>query len=196
MTPFMHTIHHVCTHVQVKLLIAITLLNLKLKLRKYPSIHTNHIISHSTILQYNHNIWYGSYAEKKYWTRKTMISTGLPYLQFSMNSQGFSQARLTWPAYDGGRKRENSSAWKHRIIIASTCRRCVEFGRYVTWLWMSNCVSVMTKNAAFVYFRHPLPWKASLKNVTMCARNSRKSCLIGWLHSIKGTSQPPLTLRM
>ena len=29
---------------------------LKLKFRKYPSIHTNYIISHSTILQYNHNI--------------------------------------------------------------------------------------------------------------------------------------------
>ena len=28
---------------------------LKLKFRKYPSIHTNYIISHSTILQYNHN---------------------------------------------------------------------------------------------------------------------------------------------
>ena len=28
-----------------------------------------------------------------------MISTGLPYFQFSMNSQGFSPARLTWPAY-------------------------------------------------------------------------------------------------
>ena len=100
---------------------------------KYPSIHTNYLLSHSTILQYNHNIWYGSYAEKKYWTRKTMIATGLPYLQFSMNSQGFSPARLTWPAYDGGRKRENSSAWKHRIIAASTCRRSVEFGRYVNW---------------------------------------------------------------
>ena len=30
--------------------------DLKLKFRKYPSIHTNYIISHSTILQYNHNI--------------------------------------------------------------------------------------------------------------------------------------------
>ena len=39
-------------------------------------------------------------------------------------------------------------------------------------------------------------WKASLKNVTMCARNSRKPCLIGLIHSIKGTCQPPLTLRM
>ena len=96
----------------------LVLVHLKLKFRKSPSIHTNYIISHSTILQYNHNIWYGSYAEKKYWTRKTMISTGLPYLQFSMNIQGFSPARLTWPAYDGGRKRENSSVWKHRIIIA------------------------------------------------------------------------------
>ena len=63
-----------------------------------------------------------------------MISTGLPYLQFSMNSQGFSPARLTRPAYDGGRKRENSSVWKHRIIVASTCRRSVEFGRYIAWL--------------------------------------------------------------
>ena len=118
---------------------------LKLKFRKYPSIHTNYIISHSTILLYNHNIWDSSYVEKKYWTRKTMISTRLPYLQFSMNSQGFSPARLTWPAYYCGRKRDNSSAWKHRIIVASTCRRSVEFGRYVTWLWMANCVSVMTK---------------------------------------------------
>ena len=31
-------------------------IDLKLKFRKYPSIHTNYIISHSTILQYNHNI--------------------------------------------------------------------------------------------------------------------------------------------
>ena len=30
--------------------------SLKLKFRKYPSIHTNYIISHSTILQYNHTI--------------------------------------------------------------------------------------------------------------------------------------------
>ena len=54
-----------------------------------------------------------------------------------MNSQGFSPARLPWPAYEGGRKR--------RIIVASTCRRSVEFGRYVTWLWMANCASVMAK---------------------------------------------------
>ena len=33
---------------------------LKLKFRKYPAIHTNYIISHSTIVQYNHNIWHGT----------------------------------------------------------------------------------------------------------------------------------------
>ena len=122
---------------------------LKLKFRKYPLIHTNYIISHSTILKYSYNIWYGSYAEKKYWTRKTMISTGLPICNLAWTVEAFPR-RETWPAYDSGRKRENNSAWKHCIIVASTCRRSVEFGRYVTWLWMANCVSVMTKNAAFV----------------------------------------------
>ena len=161
---------------------------IKLKFRKYPSIHTNYNISHST----NHNIWYCSYPEKKYWTRKTMISTGLPYLQFSMNRhcQGFSPARLTWPAFEGGRKRKNSSALKHRIIVASTCRCSMEFGCYVTWLWMANCAYVMAKMLPLY------PWKVSLKNVTMCARNNRKTCLIGWIHSIKRTCQPPHTLRM
>ena len=147
-----------CSHgeqcfAQVDLIIAFDGLWLKLKLRKYPAIdplHTNYIISHSTTLQNNHNIWHGTKAEKKYWTQKIMISTGLPYFQFSMNSQGFSPARLTWPAYDDGRKRENSSARKHRIIVASTCRRSVEFGRYVTWLWVANCVSVMTKMLHFI----------------------------------------------
>ena len=143
--------------------------SLKLTFRKYPSIHTNYIISHSTILQYNHNIWYGSYLEKKYWTRKTMISTRLHICNLCMKSQGFSPARLAWPAYDGGRKRENSSAWKHRIIVASTCRRSVEFGRYVTWLWMANCVSVMTKMLHLYNFANPChgrpAWKAS-----QCAR--------------------------
>ena len=33
------------------------------------------------------------------------------------------------------------------------------------------------KNAAFVELHYPLKWQASLKNVTVCARNNRK--LIG-----------------
>ena len=154
---------------------------LKLNYIKYPAIHTNYIISPSTTLPYNHNIWHGTLAEKKFWTRKIMISTGLPYLQFSMNSQGFSPARLTWPAYDDRRKRENRSAWKHHIIAASTRRRSVEFGRYVTWLWMVKCVSVMTKMLHLYNFAIPCHG-GQPKNVTMCARNSRTPFLIGWIH--------------
>ena len=48
-------------------------------------------------------------------------------------------------AYSDGRKRENCSVWKDRIIVASTCRRPVQFGCSITWLWMANCVSVMIK---------------------------------------------------
>ena len=98
-----------------------------------------------------------------------MTSTGLPYFQFSMNSQGFSPARLTWPAYDDGRKRGNISAWKHRIIVASTCRRSVEFGRYVTWLWMANCVSVMTKMVHLYNFAIPCHGRPAWKT-SQCAR--------------------------
>ena len=63
-----------------------------------------------------------------------MNSTVLPSLHFGMNFQGFPAARLTWPAYDDGGKRENSSAWEGRIIVASTSKRSVGFGCYVTWL--------------------------------------------------------------
>ena len=35
--------------------------------------------------------------------------------------------------------------WKDRIIVASTRRRSVQFGCYITWPWMANCVSVMIK---------------------------------------------------
>ena len=63
------------------------LILLKLKFRKYPSIHTkyptlpfyNIIIIFDTVVTQKQNIEH----------KKTMISTGLPYLQFSMNSQGF-----------------------------------------------------------------------------------------------------------
>ena len=52
-----------------------------------------------------------------------MNSTVLPYFHFGMNRQCFAAAILTWLAYDDGRKRENSSAWTDRIIVASTsCR--------------------------------------------------------------------------
>ena len=136
---------------------------LKLTFRQYPAIHTNYIISHCTTLQYNHNSWQGTYAERKSWTRKLTNSTVLPSFHFGMNRQCSAAARLTWPAYDDGRKRENSSAWKDRIIVASTCRHSVEFGCYVTWLWMANCVSVMTKMLPLYCITSPShrAWKAS-----------------------------------
>ena len=40
--------------------------SLKLQLRKYPAMHTNHMLCHCTPLQYNHNIWRSSYAEAKF----------------------------------------------------------------------------------------------------------------------------------
>ena len=132
-------------------------------------------------------ILHGSYTERKSWTRKITNSTALRYLHFGMNSQGFVAVRLTWPAYDDGRKRENSSAWRDRIIVASTCRRSVAFGCYVIGLWMAKCVTIRDdNNAAFVYLHHPLPWQTSMENVTPGAHTSRKPFLIGWIHSLDG----------
>ncbi len=76
---------------------------------------------------------------------KIMNSTVLPSFQFGMNCQCFAASRLTWQAYGDGRKRGNGSVWKDCIIVASTCRRSVQFGCNITWLWMANCVSVMIK---------------------------------------------------
>ena len=75
----------------------------------------------------------------------TKNSTVLPSSQFGMNCQCFTAARLTWPAYVNSRKLENRSVCKDRIIVASTCRRSVQFGCYIACLWMANCVSVMVK---------------------------------------------------
>ncbi len=104
-------------------------------------------------------------AERKSWTRKIMNSTVLPSFNFGMTRQCFTVARLTWPTYATGRKRENSSVRKDRIIVASTYRRSVQFGCYVTWLWIANCVSVMTKMLPLYNFTTPChsrrAWKTS-----------------------------------
>ena len=42
-----------------------------------------------------------------------------PSRYFCMIGQCFAAARLTGPAYGAGRKRENSSVGKYRIIVAS-----------------------------------------------------------------------------
>ena len=125
---------------------------LKLKFSQYSSIHTNYIKPHCTTLQYNHNIWHGTYAEANLQTRKILNSTALPSRYFGTHRQCFSAARLTWLGYGAGRKRENCSVWKYRIIVASTCRRSVQFGCYITWLWMANCVSVMIKTLPLFNF--------------------------------------------
>ena len=74
-----------------------------------------------------------------------MNSIALPSRYFGTHRQGFDVARLTWPAYGDGRKREYCSVCKDHIIVASTCSRSVQFGCYMTWLWITNCASVMTK---------------------------------------------------
>ena len=48
-------------------------------------------------------------AETKFYTRKIMNSTVLPYFQFGVTCQGFAAASLALPAYVDGRKLENSS---------------------------------------------------------------------------------------
>ena len=40
--------------------------NLKLKFRQYPAMQTNRMLYHCNTLQYNNNIWHGSYAEAKF----------------------------------------------------------------------------------------------------------------------------------
>ena len=77
--------------------------------------------------------------------RRITNSTALPSRYFGTHRQCFAAFRLTWLAYSDGRKREHCSVRKDRIIVASTCRRSVQFGCYITWPWMANCVSVMIK---------------------------------------------------
>ena len=147
---------------------------------------------------YNNHIWHGTLAETNFLTRKIMNSTVLPSCYFGTSRQGFSAASLTWPVYVGSRKRENCSVWKDRIIVASTCRRSVQFGCYKTnlgWqivpaLWQKYCLKLYN-------FTIPrLPWQASMENVTLRVRTCRKPFLIGWIHSLWGPCQPPVTFRI
>ena len=79
------------------------------------------------------------FKHEKYWIQQCCHLSSLAW------TASFTAARLTWPAYVDGRKLESSSVWKDRIIVSSTCRRSVQFGYYITWLWMANCVSVIIK---------------------------------------------------
>ncbi len=94
-----------------------------------------------------------------------MNSTTQPSRYFSTHRQCFAAFRLTWLAYSDGRKSEYCSVWKDRIIVASTCRRSVQFGCYITWPWMENWVSVMIKMLPLFNFtiscHGRLAWKTS-----------------------------------
>ena len=84
-----------------------------------------------------------------------MNSTALPSRYFGTHRHCFAAAILTWPAYGDGRQRENRSVWKDRIIVASTCRRSVQFGFYITRLCMASRASVMTKMLPLYNFTIP-----------------------------------------
>ena len=126
------------------------------------------ITSYPTVPLYNIIIIFDTVLRQKRICKriKIMNSTALPSRYFGTHRQCFAAASLTWPAYGDGRKRENCSVWKYRIInIASTCRRSVQFGCYITWLWMANCASVMTKMLPLYNFIIPCrsrrAWKTS-----------------------------------
>ncbi len=94
-----------------------------------------------------------------------MKSTVSPSRYFGMKRQGFSTARLTWPAYIYyGRKRENSCLKRsyyciHMYTVDVPC------SLVVTWLWTAKCVSVMTKMLPLYNFNIPChgrwAWKTS-----------------------------------
>ena len=66
----------------------------------------------------------------------------------------------------------------HTIFVASTCRRFVSSGCYLTRVWMANGGGD-DKNAAFISVHHPLPMRVSMENVTLCTHISSKLSLIG-----------------
>ena len=88
---------------------------------------------------------------------------------------GLFRGQITSPEYADGRKRENSSVRKYRIIVASRPHVDVPCS-----LDCKLCLRDDKKNAAFVEHHHHLIWQASLENrVTMCSRIMRKTSLIG-----------------
>ena len=105
-----------------------------------------------------------------------MNSTALPSRYFDTHRQCFAAFRLTWLAYSDGRKREHCSVWKDRIIVASTCRRSVQFGCYITWPWVANCVSVMIKRKR----EHCSVWKDRIIVASTCRRSVQFGCYITW----------------
>ncbi len=112
-----------------------------------------------------------------------MKSTISLYCQFGMHDQGLPAARLTCPVYI-------DVIIFFFFKISYYC--CVHMKTFRT-VWLLRNFTLDGKlcfrddeNAAFVQLCHPLPWQASIKNFTLCARISRKLFLIGWIHSLWG----------
>ena len=113
-----------------------------------------------------------------------MNSTALPSRYFGTHRQCFQPVSLTWPAYGDGRKREYRSVLKYRIILASTCRRSVQFGCNTIWLCMANCASVMTKVLPLYNFtirrkRRKREYRYVLKYRIILASTCRRSVQFG-----------------
>ena len=101
-------------------------------------------------------------------------------------------ARLTWLAYVDSRKLENSSVWKDRIIVASTCRRSVQFSCYITW---SKHISVITnkiaKNVCVMYrVRHLLTNTALYNLYCTLILPYLNYCCEAWGNTYKSRIQP------
>ncbi len=57
-----------------------------------------------------------------------MNSTTLPCFQFGMNCQGFTAARLTWPAYVDGRKLEIAMSENIALLLHRHVAKAHEIG--------------------------------------------------------------------
>ena len=91
-----------------------------------------------------------------------------------MHDQGLPAARLTCAAYIDGNKRWNSSFWKDSIIVASTCRRSVQFGGcYVTWVRMANCFYVIARMLHLYKFTISHRWNGAWKTSRFACAHTR-----------------------
>ncbi len=83
-----------------------------------------------------------------------MNSTVLPSRYFGTHR--FAAASLTWPEYATVRNVKIALSKKIALLLhPHDCRRSVQFGCYITWLWMAKCVSVMTKVVRLYNFTIP-----------------------------------------
>ena len=117
--------------------------------------------------------------KRKFQTRKVMKSTISPYCHFGMHDQGLPAAMLTCAAYIDGKKIKNSSFWKYRIIVASKCRRSVEFGCCVTWTRMGNRFYVIAKMQHLYKFTISHRWNGAWKTSRFaCAHTGSRYWLV------------------